>query len=67
MPSDPNDPLSRQNIKDRYYGIKDPVAQKLLKRASAMPSLKPPEDKTITTLYIGGLEGRVSVEDLRYK
>ncbi|KAK2116707.1 RNA binding motif protein 22 [Saguinus oedipus] len=49
-PADPDDPLADQNIKDRYYGINDPVADKLLKRASTMPRLDPPEDKTITTL-----------------
>ena len=32
-PTDPDDPLSDQNIKDRYYGVNDPVAEKLLKRA----------------------------------
>jgi pre-mRNA-splicing factor RBM22/SLT11 len=26
MPNDPSDPLSNQNIKDRYYGVNDPVA-----------------------------------------
>lgn len=52
-PTDPDDPLADQNIKDRYYGINDPVADKLLKRASTMPRLDPPEDKTITTLYVG--------------
>lgn len=64
-PTDPDDPLADQNIKDRYYGINDPVADKLLKRASAMPRLDPPEDKTITTLYIGGLGDNVTDGDLK--
>jgi pre-mRNA-splicing factor RBM22/SLT11 len=55
-PSDPDDPLSQQNIKDRYYGVNDPVANKLMDRASALPSLEPPQDNLITTLYVGGLE-----------
>lgn len=54
-PSDPDDPLNDQNIKDRYYGSNDPVADKILKRAETLPSLHPPEDPLITTLYIGGL------------
>ena len=33
MPSDPNDPLSKQNIKDRYHGVNDPVAEKIMRRA----------------------------------
>lgn len=32
LPNDPEDPLSQQNIKDRYYGTNDPVADKLFKR-----------------------------------
>lgn len=64
-PTDPDDPLADQNIKDRYYGVNDPVADKLLKRAAAMPALPAPEDKTITTLYIGNI-GNLTEQDLRY-
>ncbi|XP_052471584.1 pre-mRNA-splicing factor RBM22 [Carassius gibelio] len=64
-PTDPDDPLADQNIKDRYYGINDPVADKLLKRVSSMPRLDPPEDKSITTLYIGGLGENVTDSELR--
>lgn len=64
-PTDPDDPLADQNIKDRYYGVNDPVADKLLKRAEAMPQLEPPEDKTITTLYVGNLGERIGEKELR--
>lgn len=64
-PSDPDDPLSDQNIRDRYYGTNDPVADKLLRRASAMPVLTPPEDKSITTLYIGNLGEFIGEADIR--
>ena len=72
-PSDPDDPLSEQNIRDRYYGVNDPVANKLMTRASALPSLEPPEDALITTLYVGGLEdlamatgeGPITEQDIR--
>ncbi|CAL8139338.1 unnamed protein product [Orchesella dallaii] len=64
-PTDPDDPLSDQNIRDRYYGTNDPVADKLLRRASAMPVLTPPEDKSITTLYVGNLGEFMSESDLR--
>lgn len=33
-PSDPDDPISKQNIKDRYHGTRDPVAQRLLAKAA---------------------------------
>ncbi|KAL4431000.1 hypothetical protein ABPG75_006256 [Micractinium tetrahymenae] len=58
-------PLSEQNIKDRYYGVNDPVAAKLLDRAAKMSKLTPPEDQTICTLFVGGLTGDISEDDLR--
>uniref|UniRef100_A0A2P2MKJ7 Uncharacterized protein n=1 Tax=Rhizophora mucronata TaxID=61149 RepID=A0A2P2MKJ7_RHIMU len=57
--------LSQQNIKDRYYGVNDPVALKLLSKAGEMPSLEPPEDESIKTLYVGGLDARITEQDLR--
>uniref|UniRef100_A0A0E0DXQ8 C3H1-type domain-containing protein n=1 Tax=Oryza meridionalis TaxID=40149 RepID=A0A0E0DXQ8_9ORYZ len=57
--------LSQQNIKDRYYGVNDPVALKLLGKAGEMPSLTPPDDESIRTLYIGGLNNRITEQDLR--
>lgn len=64
-PNDPSDPLSDQNIKDRYFGVNDPVADKLLRRASEMPRPTPPEDKSITTLYIGSVNEQIDEKDLR--
>ncbi|XP_004926745.1 pre-mRNA-splicing factor RBM22 [Bombyx mandarina] len=64
-PTDPDDPLADQNIKDRYYGVNDPVAEKLMRRAAAMPALPPPEDKTVTTLYVGNLPDNVTEDELR--
>ncbi|KAK0182050.1 hypothetical protein PV327_000221 [Microctonus hyperodae] len=49
----------------RYYGVNDPVADKLMRRAAAMPVLEPPEDQSITTLYIGGLGDTLSEKQLR--
>ncbi|KAI3675945.1 hypothetical protein L1987_85541 [Smallanthus sonchifolius] len=57
--------LSQQNIKDRYYGINDPVALKLLNKVGDMPALEPPGDESIRTLYVGGLDARISEQDLR--
>jgi pre-mRNA-splicing factor RBM22/SLT11 len=64
-PTDPDDPLADQNIKDRYYGVNDPVADKLMRRAAAMPKLDPPEDKSITTLYVGNLGEILTEKTLR--
>ena len=54
-PTDPDDPLSNQNIRDRFYGVNDPVAEKLMARYKEIPTLETPEDKTVTTLYLGNV------------
>lgn len=63
-PSDPDDPLADQNIKDRFYGTNDPVASKLLNRMATLPKLVAPEDKSMTTLYIGGVTDVVNETNL---
>lgn len=45
--------------------VNDPVALKLLGKAGEMPSLEPPEDESIRTLYVGGLDARITEQDLR--
>ena len=57
--------LSKQNLQDRYHGVNDPVAKKMLARAKEMPTLAPPEDRSICTLYVGGLTDGISEEDLK--
>jgi len=60
--------LAHQNIKDRYYGVDDPVAQKLLTKADVqLSSVKPPNDSEITTLWLGGLTPAILEDDLRDK
>ena len=34
-------------------------------RAATLPSLDPPEDPHVTTLYVGGLDETITEEDLR--
>ena len=57
--------LRKQNIKDRYFGTNDPVAEQMLKRAKERPSQKltPPEDASITTLFVGGVDPEKVTED----
>uniref|UniRef100_A0A1L8DI31 Pre-mRNA-splicing factor RBM22 n=1 Tax=Nyssomyia neivai TaxID=330878 RepID=A0A1L8DI31_9DIPT len=64
-PNEPDDPLSEQNIKDRYYGVNDPVADKIMKRAASLPTLDPPEDKSITTLYVGNIGEHITETDIK--
>ncbi|KAF2074507.1 hypothetical protein CYY_004175 [Polysphondylium violaceum] len=56
--------LAHQDIRDRYNGINDPVAERMLKRAQYPP--KPPLDKSITTLFLGDLDfEKVKEEDIK--
>ncbi|KAJ3128230.1 RNA binding motif protein 22 [Physocladia obscura] len=57
--------LAHQNIKDRYYGSNDPVAKKMLNVAGKTVSFQNPQDPTITSLFITGVEGDISDDDLR--
>jgi pre-mRNA-splicing factor RBM22/SLT11 len=45
--------------------VNDPVAEKLLKRASEIPRPIPPEDKSITTIYVGNIGELIEEKDLR--
>lgn len=38
---------------------------KLLRKAGEMGTLEPPEDESIKTLYIGGVNSRILEEDIR--
>ncbi len=57
--------LQKQNFKDRFYGQNDPVAAKMLARVEGKEIL-PPADKSITTLWIGGLSPVAKEEDIKY-
>lgn len=66
MPAhDKDSPLANQKTRDRYYGVDDPVALKMLKRNSERPSIQAPANQKISTLWIGGLTDRISDGDLR--
>lgn len=63
-------PLAKQNIKDRYYGQNDPVAEKILRKRQDSRSDKPliaPDDITVTTLWIGGVKPIMTEMDIRAK
>ncbi|KAJ8486959.1 hypothetical protein ONZ45_g3593 [Pleurotus djamor] len=50
-----NNELSNQNIQDRYHGKSDPVARKILATHAESMGLKPPEDESITSLFLSSL------------
>lgn len=62
LPKDRNDPLSKQNTKDRFYGTNDPVAKKMIwrrhqieeskKKADALNDGEDGDERAIATCYI---------------
>ncbi|KAF9569514.1 RNA binding motif protein 22 [Mortierella alpina] len=60
--------LANQNIKDRYYGTNDPVARKMLsgpRAGGASRQFAPPEDKSVTSLFITGVTEEITEPDVR--
>ena len=51
----------------RYYGVNDPVANKMLDRVNTVGKLEPPEDQSITTLYVGGLTPDMLESDIHVR
>ncbi|KAI5121657.1 hypothetical protein M0805_002733 [Coniferiporia weirii] len=63
MPAD--NELSKQNMQDRYYGRNDPVARKILAGNAEAQGLKPPEDQTITSIFLSSLPASASEQSIR--
>ncbi|KAJ2026682.1 Pre-mRNA-splicing factor slt11 [Coemansia sp. S85] len=57
--------LAKQNIVDRYHGNNDPVARRMLARSLKTDRLDAPEDKSITSLFVLGVDQSVTQGDLR--
>lgn len=62
--------LSQQNLKDRYYGVNDPVAEKILRGLDGEAGKKygapdPPADMSVRTLFVGGLTSLITEAELR--
>ncbi|KAJ1736883.1 Pre-mRNA-splicing factor slt11 [Coemansia sp. Benny D160-2] len=50
--------LAKQNIVDRYHGNNDPVARRMLARSrKSENTLTAPADKSITSLFVTGMDG----------
>ena len=62
-----DDPLARQDYKDRYYGVGDPVAARMAERFAerASRAAAPPADRSVTTLFVGNLPESATEGDLR--
>lgn len=59
--------LANQKLRDRFHGENDPLAAKIMRKADEDLTLLPPEDKSICTLYLGGLEPSATEKDIRDK
>ncbi|RRT80853.1 hypothetical protein B296_00023097 [Ensete ventricosum] len=54
-----NDAIPKSDVNREYF------AEEHDRKAGEMPSLNTPEDESIKTLYVGGLDARISEQDLR--
>jgi pre-mRNA-splicing factor RBM22/SLT11 len=55
-------------IKERYHGINDPVASKILSKIKEKPKApEVPTDPTLTSLFIGGIKQDIDEEELLNK
>lgn len=52
------------NIKDRFYGVNDPIAKKILSTIENSKYIKPPEDTSICTL-VASFVDKDLVDDLK--
>ncbi|KAL8286152.1 hypothetical protein RQP46_004640 [Phenoliferia psychrophenolica] len=57
--------MSHQNIKDRYHGVNDPVARKILAGAAASSGLAPPPDASVTSLFLTTLPESATEDHIR--
>ena len=53
-----------EKIRERFHGINDPVAKKILDRVKESHLPQTPEDPNITTLFVGGIEDSVGEEEI---
>lgn len=52
-------------IKERYHGINDPIANKILNKIKEKPKApEAPLDLTITTLFVGGVTADTDESEL---
>ncbi|KAF8743639.1 hypothetical protein AX14_001696 [Amanita brunnescens Koide BX004] len=57
--------LSHQNIQDRYHGHNDPVARKILATNAENRGLRPPDDTTVTSLFLSSLSPKSTEQTIR--
>lgn len=53
-----------QSIRDRFNGVNDSLANKMISKIKKFEKPNAPENKKITTLFIGGVEDDLSEKDI---
>lgn len=51
-------------LKERYNGVNDPLAEKIAEKIKSFKIPDPPEDKEITTFFIGGIDQSTTKEEI---
>lgn len=65
-PTKKDDPLAKQNMRDRFNGVDDPVAKKIMGRMEENAQVHEPADDSISTVWLGGVDqAKISESDLR--
>jgi pre-mRNA-splicing factor RBM22/SLT11 len=74
LPKETDHPFAKQNLRDRYYGVNDPVAASILARSAkdrrpqrGQKSSRPPprpEDPNVMSIFVGGLTPSVTEQVL---
>lgn len=54
-----------EKIRDRFHGVNDPVAKKILDRVKEAHLPKQPEDPNITTLFVGGIDETTTEDQIK--
>ncbi|TRM62631.1 hypothetical protein BD626DRAFT_569781 [Schizophyllum amplum] len=57
--------LSNQKLQDRYHGVNDPVAKKIMRQHAEAQGLKPPDDESITSLFLSALPASATEASVR--
>ena len=53
-----------QSIRDRFHGVNDSLAGKILHKIKKNEKPSPPENKNITTLFVGGVDETLKENDI---
>jgi len=54
-----------ERIRERFHGINDPIAKKILDKVKETNIPKEPEDPNITTLFLGNLDSTATEAEIK--